>query len=70
MSFVRLEEEHFAYNCRVSEQAKGYTVNWYREKEGKLSLIQEGSRIVSNGTSLQFWPAVLNDTGNYVCSLR
>ncbi|XP_060091224.1 interleukin-18 receptor 1 [Heteronotia binoei] len=63
-----LEEEHFS-NCCYGKKDEGYNVTWYREKDGKRTLIQQGGRIVLNGTSLQFWPAILNDTGKYICSL-
>ncbi|XP_048350061.1 interleukin-18 receptor 1 [Sphaerodactylus townsendi] len=64
-----LEEEYFSDCCPLGKQAKGYDLTWYREKEGKRTLIQQGERLVLNGTSLQFWPAILDDTGKYICSL-
>ncbi|XP_062982297.1 interleukin-18 receptor 1 isoform X2 [Elgaria multicarinata webbii] len=64
-----LEEEYFSVCCPTSGQEKEYTVNWYRENEGKWMSIQEDGRIDLNGTYLQFWPAVLNDTGKYSCCL-
>ncbi|XP_044285095.1 interleukin-18 receptor 1 [Varanus komodoensis] len=63
-----LEEEYFSVCCSTTKE-DGYTAHWFREKEGKLVPIEEDSRIDLNGTYLQFWPAVLNDTGKYSCSL-
>ncbi|XP_061482786.1 interleukin-18 receptor 1 isoform X2 [Rhineura floridana] len=62
-----LEEEYFSNCCPRGEQDKGDTVKWYTDKEGNWTLIQRDSRIELNGTFLEFWPAVLNDTGNYTC---
>uniref|UniRef100_A0ABM5FYY2 Interleukin-18 receptor 1 isoform X1 n=2 Tax=Pogona vitticeps TaxID=103695 RepID=A0ABM5FYY2_9SAUR len=64
-----IENEYFSNCCPSMEQDEGYTVNWYREKEGKWMAIQEDSRTDLNGTYLRFWPAVLNDTGNYNCCI-
>ncbi|XP_042317084.1 interleukin-18 receptor 1 isoform X2 [Sceloporus undulatus] len=64
-----LETEYFSNCCPAAEENKGYTVTWHREQEGKSTAIQEDRRINMNGTYLQFWPVVLNDTGNYTCCL-
>ncbi|XP_077199684.1 interleukin-18 receptor 1 [Paroedura picta] len=64
-----LEEEHFSHCCPTGKQDEEYNVTWYREKDGKRTLIRQGGRIVLKGTLLQFWPALLNDTGKYVCTL-
>ncbi|XP_053167129.1 interleukin-18 receptor 1 [Hemicordylus capensis] len=68
-SIDTIEEEYFSNCCPNIKQDEGYTLNWYREKEGKLILIQEANRIVLNGSYLEFWPAKLNDTGKYICSI-
>nr|XP_056718132.1 interleukin-18 receptor 1-like [Euleptes europaea] len=64
-----LEEEHFSNCCPIGKQDESDNVTWYREEEEKQTLIRQGGRIALNGNSLQFWPAVLSDTGKYICSL-
>uniref|UniRef100_A0A8C8SGX0 Interleukin 18 receptor 1 n=1 Tax=Pelusios castaneus TaxID=367368 RepID=A0A8C8SGX0_9SAUR len=48
-----------------NSHSERYTVNWFKESEGKMKLIQETHRLVLNGNFLEFWPAELSDLGNY-----
>ncbi|XP_007439446.1 interleukin-18 receptor 1 [Python bivittatus] len=64
-----LEEEYFLLCCSEGPRVEGQVAHWYKEKEGKQVLVHRESRIDLNGTNLQFWPVVLNDTGIYDCCL-
>ncbi|KAM9388306.1 interleukin-18 receptor 1 [Phaethornis superciliosus] len=46
-------------------QDKANEINWYKENVGKQHLIKETHRIFSKMNFLEFWPAELNDSGNY-----
>ncbi|XP_007883420.2 interleukin-18 receptor 1 [Callorhinchus milii] len=77
-----LEGEHVQLKCRLCNgstpldmndlQAHGYNITWFKyTPQGdrvKLKLGKE-FRITSDGTSIGFWPAMINDTGKYSCSL-
>ncbi|XP_053240206.1 interleukin-18 receptor 1 [Podarcis raffonei] len=62
------EGEYFSICCPGVEQDRGYAVHWYKERGGDWTLIQGDNRTELSGTYLEFWPAVLNDTGNYMCN--
>ncbi|XP_067419686.1 interleukin-18 receptor 1 isoform X2 [Emydura macquarii macquarii] len=68
-----LEGEYFFLcfpgSIRDNLRSKIYTVNWFKESEGKVKLIQETHRLVLNGSFLEFWPAELSDMGNYTYQL-
>uniref|UniRef100_A0A8C6XE62 Interleukin 18 receptor 1 n=1 Tax=Naja naja TaxID=35670 RepID=A0A8C6XE62_NAJNA len=65
-----LEEEYFSFCCPKKAQHEGQVINWYKGKKGEEVLIHGDSRIDLNGSNLQFWPILLNDTGIYHCCLR
>ncbi|XP_026522496.1 interleukin-18 receptor 1 [Notechis scutatus] len=65
-----LEEEYFSFCCPKKAQHKGQVINWYKGKKGEEVLIHGDSRIDLNGSNLQFWPILLNDTGIYQCCFR
>eukprot|EP00075_Anas_platyrhynchos_P004079 XP_012949277.2 interleukin-18 receptor 1 [Anas platyrhynchos] len=63
-----LEGEYF-FLCfpesMLRPETEGYTINWYKENAGRHKLIQKTQRIISQMNFLEFWPAELNDSGNY-----
>nr|XP_028583776.1 interleukin-18 receptor 1 [Podarcis muralis]XP_028583777.1 interleukin-18 receptor 1 [Podarcis muralis]XP_028583778.1 interleukin-18 receptor 1 [Podarcis muralis] len=62
------EGEYFSICCPGVEQDRGYAVHWYKKRGEDWTLIQGDNRTELSGTYLEFWPAVLNDTGNYMCN--
>uniref|UniRef100_A0A8D0GF29 Interleukin 18 receptor 1 n=1 Tax=Sphenodon punctatus TaxID=8508 RepID=A0A8D0GF29_SPHPU len=72
-SFIDVLEGNYFLMCfpeseRHNLLKKNYTVNWYQESQGRVKLIQGTDRIALNGTSLEFWPVEVKDSGNYTCS--
>ncbi|KAM3836382.1 interleukin-18 receptor 1-like [Vipera latastei] len=65
-----LEEEYFSFCCPKKPQHEGQVIYWYKGKKGEEMLIHGDSRIDLNGSNLQFWPILLNDTGIYQCCLK
>lgn len=62
LCYLESRQEHF--------QEEAYTVKWYKENAGKQQLIKETYGIVSQRNSLEFWPAELSDSGNYLVTHR
>eukprot|EP00062_Callorhinchus_milii_P003056 gi/632939874/ref/XP_007883428.1/ PREDICTED: interleukin-1 receptor type 2-like [Callorhinchus milii] len=52
-------------------QEHGYNIIWFKgtAKEGVELSPGETGRITFEGPSVRFWPAIVNDTGNYTCSV-
>ncbi|XP_078078933.1 interleukin-18 receptor 1-like [Mustelus asterias] len=76
-----LEREPAYLSCRLCNastlltmndlKALGLTITWFKEihKNGPVEPLVKMDRIVAEGLMLEFWPATVNDTGRYFCSL-
>ncbi|XP_072332732.1 interleukin-18 receptor 1-like [Scyliorhinus torazame] len=76
-----LEGEHALLSCRLHTastplamnnlKTHGFTITWFREihKNDAVERLGKTGRIVVEGFLLGFWPATVNDTGRYFCSL-
>ncbi|XP_069748605.1 interleukin-18 receptor 1-like [Narcine bancroftii] len=77
-----IEGEHVRLTCKLCNtstslvlnnlQAHRFNITWlkYTLEGGHEKLLGKGGRITYEGTSLGFWPAFANDTGNYFCSVN
>ncbi|XP_051882142.1 interleukin-18 receptor 1-like isoform X5 [Pristis pectinata] len=75
------EGEHVRLTCNLYNaftpldmsnlQAHRLNISWFKHTSegGHKKLLGEAGRITYEGTSLGFWPAFVNDTGNYTCSV-
>ncbi|XP_059820402.1 interleukin-18 receptor 1-like isoform X2 [Hypanus sabinus] len=73
--------EHARLRCRLCNgsspinlsdlQTHGFTISWFKSnfKSGLMELLDNGNRIAAQWPFLGFWPAFVNDTGRYFCSL-
>nr|XP_025949279.1 interleukin-1 receptor accessory protein isoform X1 [Dromaius novaehollandiae]XP_025949280.1 interleukin-1 receptor accessory protein isoform X1 [Dromaius novaehollandiae]XP_025949281.1 interleukin-1 receptor accessory protein isoform X1 [Dromaius novaehollandiae]XP_025949282.1 interleukin-1 receptor accessory protein isoform X1 [Dromaius novaehollandiae] len=69
-----LFETFLKYNYSTAHSA-GLTLIWYRigqdrDLEEPINFRLPDNRISKEKDTLWFWPALLNDTGNYTCMLR
>ncbi|XP_071608414.1 interleukin-1 receptor accessory protein isoform X10 [Heliangelus exortis] len=69
-----LFETFLKYNYSTAHSA-GLTLIWYRigqdrDLEEPINFRLPGNHISKEKDTLWFWPALLNDTGNYTCMLR
>uniref|UniRef100_A0A4W3JQ61 Ig-like domain-containing protein n=1 Tax=Callorhinchus milii TaxID=7868 RepID=A0A4W3JQ61_CALMI len=77
-----LEGEHARLRCRFCNggtpmdnndlQTYGLNITWFKDtsEHGPMELrLGEKRRITSEGTLLEFWPVMVNDTGKYSCHL-
>ncbi|XP_067889943.1 interleukin-18 receptor 1-like isoform X3 [Heterodontus francisci] len=76
-----LEGEHAHLRCRLCNastplamndlQMHGFAITWFKDirENGPVELSGKSGRIVVEGSFLRFWPATVNDTGRYFCSL-
>ncbi|XP_078401748.1 interleukin-18 receptor 1-like isoform X2 [Cetorhinus maximus] len=76
-----LEGEHARLSCGLCNastplamsdlETHGFTITWFKviHKNGLVEPLGKTGRIVIEGFTLGFWPATVNDTGRYFCSL-
>lgn len=69
-----LFETFLKYNYSTAHSA-GLTLIWYRigqdrDLEEPINFRLPDNHISKEKDTLWFWPALLNDTGNYTCMLR
>ncbi|XP_067889935.1 interleukin-18 receptor 1-like isoform X2 [Heterodontus francisci] len=78
---VALEGEHARLRCKLCNastslvltdlQTHGFNITWFKDtsEDGHVELLRKTGRITFEGTLLGFWPAFMNDTGRYSCSV-
>ncbi|XP_078259231.1 interleukin-18 receptor 1-like [Rhinoraja longicauda] len=78
---VTTEGEHARLKCNLCNattllatsyfQVHGFNITWFKyiPEGGHEKLSGESARITYDGISLGFWPAFMNDTGKYFCSI-
>ncbi|XP_067841544.1 interleukin-18 receptor 1-like isoform X2 [Heptranchias perlo] len=76
-----LEGEYARLRCRVCNgstplvmsdfQTHGFTITWFKDtyEGGLVELLGKTGRITFEGSLLEFWPATVNDSGRYNCSV-
>ncbi|XP_072110990.1 interleukin-1 receptor accessory protein-like isoform X1 [Mobula birostris] len=62
-------------DIRTNHSESGLTLLWYRSRQGEeldepIDFQQAEERVSSEEEGLWFWPAFVNDSGNYTCMLR
>ncbi|XP_072332734.1 interleukin-18 receptor 1-like [Scyliorhinus torazame] len=78
---IALEGEHVRIRCKLCNastplvlgdlRTNGFRINWFKDISNGdyMELLGKTGRITFEGTSLGFWPAFVNDTGRYSCSV-
>ncbi|XP_062901362.1 interleukin-1 receptor accessory protein-like [Mobula hypostoma] len=62
-------------DIRTNHSESGLTLSWYRSRQGEeldepIDFQQAVERVSNEEEGLWFWPAFVNDSGNYTCMLR
>nr|XP_014346276.1 PREDICTED: interleukin-18 receptor 1-like [Latimeria chalumnae] len=66
------EGEHVLLQCELQNMTPfPHNISWYKDTINRSTKLNSdtNNRVITEGYNLEFWPAEVNDTGNYSCVL-